>query len=95
MLMKTFFVYIMTGRTHALYVGVTSDLRRRVGEHKTRQVSGFTAHYYLDRLVYVEEAGDARSAIEREKQIKRWRREKKMALVESINPHWRDLSLDW
>ncbi len=93
--MKTFCVYIMSNRTRTLYIGVTSDLRRRVYEHKSRRTPGFTSRYAMDRLVYVEPANDALSAIEREKQLKRWRRSKKVALIESVNPEWRDLTIDW
>ena len=64
-------------------------------EHKNKSVPGFTSKYRLDRLVYFEQHADIRDAIEREKQIKSWRREKKVALIESLNPKWRDLSLDW
>jgi putative endonuclease len=93
--MRSYWVYIMTNRTKTLYVGVTSDLARRVYEHRAHLLPGFTSRYAIDRLVYVEETNDVASAIQREKQIKRWRRSKKVALVESVNPTWRDLSLDW
>jgi putative endonuclease len=93
--MKTYSVYFMSGRTRTLYVGVTNDIEQRVYEHRSKSVPGFTSKYRLDRLVYFEEHADIRAAIEREKQIKSWRREKKVALIESLNPGWRDLSLDW
>jgi putative endonuclease len=93
--MKNYWVYIMSGRTRALYVGVTNDIERRTYEHRNTCVPGFTSKYHLDRLVYFEEHADVRDAIQREKQIKSWRREKKAALIESLNPKWRDLSLDW
>ncbi len=93
--MKRYWVYIMCGRTRTLYVGVTSNLERRDYEHKHGLVAGFTSKYRLDRLVYFEEHDDVRAAIEREKQIKSWRRAKKVALVESLNPKWSDLSLQW
>ena len=92
---KSYWVYVMSGRTKTLYVGVTNDIERRDYEHKNKSVPGFTSKYRLDRLVYFEEHADIRDAIEREKQIKSWRREKKIALIESLNPRWRDLSLDW
>ncbi len=93
--MKNFCVYIMSNRRHTLYIGVTSDLRRRVYEHRNHLIPGFTSRYAIDRLVYVEPAGDALSAIAREKQLKRWGRSKKIALIESVNPQWRDLTIDW
>jgi putative endonuclease len=76
-------------------VGVTNDLVRRVYEHKNKMVDGFTKKYNLTILVYYEETGDIQSAIEREKQIKGWLRNKKIALIESVNPHWNDLSEGW
>jgi len=94
-MMKSYWVYIMSGRTRTLYVGVTNDIERRDYEHKHKSVPGFTSKYRLDRLVYFEQHVDIRDAIEREKQIKSWRREKKVALIESLNPRWKDLSLDW
>ena len=93
--MKSYYVYIMSGRTRVLYIGVTNNLERRVYEHKNKLLAGFTSKYTLDRLVYFEEAGDILGAIEREKELKSWRRAKKLALIESANPNWRDLSLEW
>ena len=90
-----YFVYIMTNRSKTLYVGVTNNLMRRVREHKTGVGSGFTAKYKLDRLVYFERFEDVRNAIEREKRIKGWLRIKKVALVVSLNPSWKDLSEEW
>jgi len=92
---KSYWVYILSGRTRTLYVGVTNDLERRDYEHKNKLIAGFTSKYRLDRLVYFEQHTDIRVANEREKQIKSWRREKKLGLIESINPKWSDLSLDW
>ena len=92
--MKTYYVYIMSNFTNStLYVGVTNDIVRRVYEHKNKQIEGFTARYNVNKLVYVEECNDINDALEREKQIKRWRREKKDALIKEINPTWKDLSL--
>ena len=88
-------VYLMTNSTHRLYVGVTSDLERRVYEHKNKLIEGHTAKYNLTWLAYFEETSDVRAALEREKQIKNWRREKKTALIESTNPLWKDLARDW
>jgi len=90
-----YFVYIMTNRSKTLYIGVTNNLVRRVREHKMRIGSGFTVKYNLDRLVYFERFEDVRNAIEREKRIKCWLRIKKIALVVSMNPAWKDLSEEW
>jgi len=93
--MKRYWVYIVTNRAGTLYVGVTNDLQRRLWEHKNHLLPGFTSRYVIDRVVYVEETNDVTAAIEREKEIKGWRRSKKEELIESANPKWRDLSLDW
>jgi len=93
--MREYFVYIMTNRSKTLYVGVTNNLLHRVHEHKQKLVPGFAARYNLTRLVYFETTNDAGSAIAREKQIKGWLRRKKIALIESVNPRWEDLSLAW
>ena len=93
--MKQYFVYIMASASGTLYTGVTGDLERRVAEHKQKLIPGFTARYNITRLVYYESTPDVRSAIAREKQIKGWLRAKKVALIESVNPQWRDLSEDW
>lgn len=86
--MKRFFVYILASRSRALYVGVTSDLQERLFEHQAGISSDFTTRYKINRLVYFEEFMDARAAIAREKQIKSWRRSKKIRLIESKNPDW-------
>ena len=93
--MKQYYVYIMTNRSGTLYTGVTNDLRRRVWQHKQKLVEGFTKRYNIMRLVYFEETPDVNAAIAREKQIKSWRREKKVALIQSGNPGWKDLSEGW
>jgi putative endonuclease len=92
---KTYFVYIMTNRSKTLYTGVTNNLMRRVHEHKMGTGSCFAAKYNLDRLVYFERFEDIHNAIEREKRIKGWLRIKKIALIVSVNPAWRDLSQEW
>ena len=92
---KQYFVYIMSNKSRTLYTGVTNDLNRRVYEHKHKLTPGFTSKYNITRLVYFEVTSDIRSAIAREKQIKGWLRAKKMALIESVNPTWADLSADW
>lgn len=91
--MRTYFVYIMTNRFRTtIYTGVTSNIARRVHEHRQRQTEGFTRRYKLTILVHVETFQDPMSAIAREKQIKGWSRAKKDALIESVNPYWRDLA---
>ena len=92
---KQYYVYIMTNSSGTLYTGMTNDLERRVYEHKHKLVEGFTKKYRLFRLVYFEETQSVRAAIEREKQIKGWSRKKKIALIESDNPCWSDLSQSW
>jgi putative endonuclease len=94
--MYRFYVYFLTNKNNSvMYVGVTSNLERRVYEHKTKQVAGFTEKYNVNRLVYFEETQDVLSAIAREKEIKKWRREKKNRLVVAVNPKWKDLSEGW
>lgn len=93
--MREYHVYIMSNRSRTLYTGVTSNLGQRVRQHKEKLVSGFTSKYKIDRLVYVEATGDVNAAIGREKQIKGWSRAKKVALIESANPEWEDLSEAW
>jgi putative endonuclease len=94
--MKQYYVYLMASFKQTLYVGVTNDLGRRVYQHKTKaHPDSFTARYNINRLVYFETFADIRDAIGREKEIKGWRRSKKVALIESENPGWKDLSLDW
>jgi putative endonuclease len=88
---KLYYVYMMASRSHNLYIGVTNHLQRRVEQHRAGVVEDFTRRYRIDRLVYFEIFGDVRLAIAREKQIKRWRREKKIALIEEKNPTWLEL----
>jgi putative endonuclease len=85
----------MTNRSKTLYTGVTDNLQRRMYEHKHHLVEGFTSKYNITRLVYFEETSDVYAALAREKQIKGWVHAKKMALIESSNPDWRDLSEEW
>ena len=87
--------YIMASRSHTLYVGVTGNLHRRVFQHKWREHDGFTARYNCDRLVWFERSPDVQNAIAREKELKAWRREEKIALIEAANPVWEDLSREW
>ena len=89
---KQYYVYILTNkRNTVLYTGVTNDLKRRVYEHKTKLVEGFTKRYNVDKLIYYEISRDIEGAISREKQIKGGSRAKKIKLVNSMNPKWRDL----
>ncbi|MEQ9310304.1 MAG: GIY-YIG nuclease family protein [Balneolaceae bacterium] len=92
---KSLSVYILTNKNHTvLYTGVSSDLVNRVIQHKSKAVKGFTAKYNVNKLVYFEEVGDPEFAIKREKQIKAGSRQKKIDLINSINPEWRDLFED-
>lgn len=92
---KSYYVYILaSGRNGTLYVGVTNDLVRRVAEHKSGAVEGFTKQYGVDRLVWFDETSDVNAAIQREKTIKRWRRAWKLNVIEEMNPQWRDLYAD-
>jgi putative endonuclease len=87
--------YIMASRSHTLYVGVTGYLHKRVFQHKWREHDGFTERYNCDRLVWIERHEEVGGAIAREKELKGWRRQKKIALVEALNPTWQDLSREW
>ena len=91
-----YFVYILSNwNDSVLYIGVTSDLPRRLYEHRNNLVDGFTKQYNVHKLVYYEYTNDVYSAISREKQLKGWRRSKKDALITKMNPDWHDLSADW
>ena len=90
--MKNYYIYIMANKTNStIYIGVTSDLIKRVWQHKNKVIDGFTKRYNVNKLVYYEETTDVNSAIAREKQLKGWNRTKKNKLIESINPNWDDL----
>jgi putative endonuclease len=90
---RQYFVYILTNKTNrVLYIGVTSNLERRIYEHKNKLVEGFSKKYNLQKLVYYEVTNDVNSAIKREKQLKNWHRQWKINLVNQFNPEWRDLS---
>ncbi len=93
--MKQYYVYILTNKSRTFYVGVTNNLERRLYEHQHKLIEGFTKRYNITQLIYYEVFDDVRQAIAREKQVKDWRREKKIALIESLNPTWKDLSVDW
>jgi putative endonuclease len=85
----------MTNQSRTVYIGLTNNIKRRVREHKDGLIEGFSNRYKIDTLVYVESFGDVSSAIAREKQLKSWRREKKLRLIAQENSDWRDLSDGW
>ena len=89
---KHYYVYILCNKTRRLYVGITSNLGRRVWQHKSHIIQGFTKRYNIDQLVYFEVYEEPLDAICREKQIKKYRREKKIRLIELENPEWRDIA---
>jgi len=90
-----FWVYILASKSRRIYIGVTNDIERRVREHKQGEIEGFTRRYKINRLVYRERFHYVDNAIAREKEIKGWDRAKRVALIESENPTWEDLSLEW
>jgi len=90
-----YWVYIMASLSGTLYTGITGAFFTRVMQHKAGEIEGFTRQYKCNRLVYYERFEDVRMAIAREKQIKRWRRSKKIALIEKMNPRWQDLAEHW
>jgi putative endonuclease len=90
-----FYTYILGSISGTLYIGITNNLARRVWQHKQHEIAGFTARYGVDRLLYFESFDDVRTAINREKQLKGWTRQKKIALIEARNPQWVDLSREW
>ncbi|MCL5781752.1 MAG: GIY-YIG nuclease family protein [Patescibacteria group bacterium] len=90
---KTYCVYILSNRKcGALYIGVTSNLRHRIQQHRNKDFDGFTAKYGIDKLMYFESTNDVESALQREKQLKHWNREWKIKLIEQHNPEWNDIS---
>ena len=90
------YIYILTNKPNGvLYIGVTSNLKRRIIEHKESFIPGFTQKYKTTSLIYFEEYEDIRNAITREKQLKKWNREWKIRLIEKINPEWKDLFIDF
>jgi putative endonuclease len=92
---KIYHVYILASQRRVLYVGMTSNIEQRVFQHKTHAFEGFSAKYNVTTLVYFEPHGSVMTAIRREKEMKAWRREEKLELIESTNPKWRDLSYGW
>ena len=90
-----YWVYIVASRGGTLYVGMTNDISNRIAQHKSGEIEGFSCRYRCDRLVYWEGFDEVVKAINREKQLKGWRRSKKIALIESVNPRWADLAEHW
>ena len=91
---RTYYVYILTNQYNTvLYIGMTNNLARRVAEHKSEAIEGFTRKYHVHKLVWFESCHDVHSAIAREKQLKHWNRAKKETLIGQLNPEWKDLSL--
>ncbi len=88
-------VYIVASKSRVLYIGVTSNLKQRAWQHREKALGGFSSRYNTSRLVWYEQTPNIRAAIEREKQLKGWRRERKIALIEVSNPKWTDLAEDW
>jgi putative endonuclease len=94
-MIKNYYVYILASkRNGTLYIGVTSNLAKRIYEHKHKSIGGFTKKYNVDRLVYYETTEDVESAILREKRLKKWKRQWKVELIEQKNPNWKDLCYD-
>ncbi len=93
--MEDFYVYILANHSRMLYIGITNDLHRRMIEHKQKLLPAYASRYNNRRLVYFESYDDPQTAILREKQMKGWLRKRKVALIESSNPDWRDLAEDW
>ena len=92
---KRYYVYVMASKSRVLYVGVTGFLMARALQHKAGEIGGFTKRYRINRLVYYEVFRYVDNAITRETEIKKWRREKKIALIRAANPTWEDLAEDW
>ena len=92
---RAYFIYIVASKSGVLYVGSTSDLVRRIYQHRHGLIPGFTKQYNVDRLVWWETTPNSRAMVEREREIKGWRREKKVRLIEAANPGWHDLAVDW
>jgi putative endonuclease len=93
---RSYYIYLLTDwNNKVMYVGITNDLERRIYEHKNKVLNGFTEKYNIDKFVYFEHTPHVTAALEREKEIKKWRREKKNNLVQDQNPAWKDLSEEW
>ena len=94
-MIHAYYVYILTNPSRLLYVGVTNDLQRRLHEHRAKTIPGYTRQYDLTQLAYYESTPNVQAAIAREKQLKGWNRARKIALIETHNPVWADLSAEW
>ncbi len=92
---RLYYVYILASRSRNLYIGVTNNIRRRISQHRGESLPGYTIRYKVERLIALEIFSDIRVAIAREKEIKGWRREKKLALIQAANPIWIDLAETW
>jgi putative endonuclease len=93
--MKQYYVYILASKKNGvLYIGMTNDLRKRIFEHKNKLIDGFTKRYNVNKLVYFERTNQPQDAIIREKRLKKWKRQWKIELIESMNPEWKDLYFD-
>lgn len=92
-LMKQYYVYIITNKSHTIYIGVTNNIQRRLYEHTKPSATGFTARYKLNKLIYLETYNDSLEAIHREKQLKGWTRSKKMNLIKQLNPKFEEIQL--
>lgn len=92
---KIYYVYILSSQRRVLYIGMTSNIEQRIFQHKTHAFGGFTTKYNVTSLVYFECHSSVMTAIRREKEMKAWRREEKIKLIESANPKWNDLSYGW
>lgn len=93
--MRDYYFYILANERRTIYIGVTNNLERRLWEHRNRIAPGFASEHGCDRVMLIESFSDVRDAIAREKQLKGWRRSKKIALIEASNPDWQDLSDGW
>ena len=91
----SFYVYILSSRSRNLYIGMSNNIRTRIAQHRTHPEGSHTSHYNIQRLVYFERFQYVRSAIARETELKKWTREKKIALIEKVNPTWDDLAAQW
>ena len=91
---RSYCIYILARQSRTLYVGITNDPVRRISEHRNGDVPGFSRRYSINKLFCYEESGDVHAALQHEKKLKGWRRAKKLGLIDSVNPSWRDLSLD-
>ena len=92
---KSYYVYILSNKTGTLYIGVTNDLQRRLNEHKQGLIEGFTQRYKIHKLLYFEETDNVYDALDREKQLKRWSRKKKLDLIRMLNPRFEDLAMEF